>query len=139
MSLDTDRYEVVRGTGEQGPFAELWDRARAPGGLALEFRQSEDGHFTLTGYTIDIPWSAAHNFLIEALSYARLGSAGALPEEPDYYRTFCNALLGLIDDAETANYDQDGLAHLREASEYFQSDWRTIHQSHRETGEDSSG
>ena len=46
--------------------------------------------------------------------------------EPDYYRSFCNALLGLIDDAEICSYDSDGLAHLREASEYFESHWRTV-------------
>ena len=45
-------------------------------------------------------------------------------DKPDYYRMFCNGLLGMIDDAETCGYDSDGLKHLREASEYFESHWR---------------
>ena len=49
-----------------------------------------------------------------------------MDEEPDYYRMFCNALRGLIDDAEMCGYDSDGLTHLREASEYFESHWRIV-------------
>lgn len=60
-----------------------------------------------------------------------------MTEKPDYYRSFCNALLGPIDDAEIGNLDSDGLAHLREASEYFESDWRTIQHARRAAGEDS--
>ena len=62
-----------------------------------------------------------------------------MAEEPDYYRMFCNALLGLIDDAETCGYDPDGLAHLSEASEYFESHWRIIQNSRRGTAEDTTG
>lgn len=47
--------------------------------------------------------------------------------EIDYYAGFLNALAGLIDDAEMSGYDADGLACLREASEYFRSDYRILH------------
>jgi hypothetical protein len=49
-----------------------------------------------------------------------------MADEQDYYRCFCNAVLGLIDDAEMSGYAADGIEHLREASEYFESDWRTL-------------
>lgn len=48
----------------------------------------------------------------------------AMENEPDYYAMFLNALAGLIDDAELQRWDQDGVAHLREATDYFRSDYR---------------
>lgn len=40
------------------------------------------------------------------------------------YAAFLNGLLGAIDDAELAGFDQDGIAQLREAYEFFSSDLR---------------
>lgn len=45
----------------------------------------------------------------------------------DYYAFFFNGLAGLIDDAEQAGYDEDGIAHLREAYEFFGSEYRIRH------------
>jgi hypothetical protein len=49
-----------------------------------------------------------------------------MADEQDCNRSFCNALLGLIDDAEMDGYAADGIEHLRQASEYFESDWRPL-------------
>lgn len=49
------------------------------------------------------------------------------PDRPDYHAGFLIALAGMIDDAEMSNYDRDGIAHLREASEYFWSEYRLLH------------
>jgi len=65
MTKEPERYEIVRGHGEHGSFAELWDRTRAPGGLVLEIRMSENGEATLTGYGDDVPWSVARRFISE--------------------------------------------------------------------------
>lgn len=40
------------------------------------------------------------------------------------YAAFLNGILGMIDDAELAGFDQDGIAQLREAYEFFSSDFR---------------
>jgi len=40
------------------------------------------------------------------------------------YAAFLNGLLGTIDDAELSGFDQDGIAQLREAYEFFSSDLR---------------
>ncbi|MCY1672706.1 hypothetical protein OVA07_17035 [Novosphingobium sp. SL115] len=40
------------------------------------------------------------------------------------YAAFLNCVLGTIDDAELSGFDQDGIAHLREAYEFFSSDYR---------------
>lgn len=40
------------------------------------------------------------------------------------YAAFLNGILGTIDDAELSGFDQDGIAHLREAYEFFSSDYR---------------
>jgi hypothetical protein len=42
-----------------------------------------------------------------------------MASESDYYAMFLNGLAGLIDDAEMSGYDPDGIAHLREANEFF--------------------
>ena len=42
----------------------------------------------------------------------------------DYYEIFLNGLVGLIDDAEMSGWDEDGIIHLREAEQYFRSDYR---------------
>ena len=47
-----------------------------------------------------------------------------MADKPDYYAIFLNALEGLIDDAEMSGYDSDGIGHLREASEFFRSEYR---------------
>jgi hypothetical protein len=47
-----------------------------------------------------------------------------MASESDYYAMFLNGLAGLIDDAEMSGYDPDGIAHLREANEFFRSDYR---------------
>ena len=46
-------------------------------------------------------------------------------DDYDYYVGFLNGLAGLIDDAEMCGYDADGIAQLREASEFFWSEYRT--------------
>jgi nitroreductase len=46
--------------------------------------------------------------------------------EPDYYAGFLNGILGMIDAAQMAGYDADGIAQLREASEFFESDYRIL-------------
>jgi nitroreductase len=58
----------------------------------------------------------------QALFRNALGQAG----EPDYYRGFLNGILGMIDVAQMAGYDADGIAQLREASEFFESDYRIL-------------
>lgn len=40
------------------------------------------------------------------------------------YAAFLNGLLGTIDDAELSGFDEDGIAQLREAYEFFSSDLR---------------
>lgn len=49
--------------------------------------------------------------------------------DADYYAIFINALRGLIYDAELSNYEQNGIVHLREALEYFSSDYRILNQT----------
>ena len=56
-------------------------------------------------------------------------------DEPDYYMMFLNGLAGLIDDAEMCGYDADGIAQLREASEFFWSDYRILQHVRREAAE----
>ncbi|HEY0594266.1 hypothetical protein [Sphingopyxis sp.] len=56
-------------------------------------------------------------------------------ELPDYYAIFLSELAGLIDDAEMSGWDEDGIAHLREADEYFRSDYRIKQQAQREAAE----
>lgn len=48
------------------------------------------------------------------------------------YAAFLNGLLGTIDDAELSGFDQDGIAELREAFEFFSSDLRIRRQSEDE-------
>ena len=47
-----------------------------------------------------------------------------MTDQPDSYAMFLNALDGLIDDAEMSGWDGDGLTNLREAREFFSSDYR---------------
>ncbi|HET6526572.1 hypothetical protein [Sphingopyxis sp.] len=58
-----------------------------------------------------------------------------MSELPDYYAIFLNGLAGLIDDAEMSGWDEDGIAHLREADEYFRSDYRIRQQAQQEAAE----
>ena len=53
-------------------------------------------------------------------------------DEPDYYIMFLNSLEGLIDSAEMSGYDADGIAQLREASEFFWSDYRILQHTRAE-------
>jgi len=53
----------------------------------------------------------------------------------DYYATFLNGLAGLIDDAQMSGWDEDGIIHLREAEEYFQSDYRIRRLAEQEAAE----
>lgn len=54
--------------------------------------------------------------------------------EADYYGRFLTGLAGLIDDAEMSGFDRDGIAHLREANEYFRSDYRILHPESENAG-----
>ncbi len=58
-----------------------------------------------------------------------------MSKQPDYYAMFLNALAGLIDDAEMSGWDEDGLTHLREAQEFFRSDYRIRAHAAREAAE----
>ena len=69
--LASPTYEIIRGDGPSGSFVELWDRSLAPGGLAFEVVQSEDGVLTLTGHNVGIPIETAATFIEEALAYLR--------------------------------------------------------------------
>ena len=53
-------------------------------------------------------------------------------DEPDYYMMFLNGLAGMIDEAELAGYDADGIAQLQEASEFFWSDYRILQHARAE-------
>jgi hypothetical protein len=55
-----------------------------------------------------------------------------MSSEPDYYASFLNGLAGLIDDAELSGWDENGIAHLREADEFFRSDYRIRQHEKRE-------
>jgi hypothetical protein len=55
-----------------------------------------------------------------------------MTDQPDFYAMFLNALNGLIDDAEMSGWDADGLTSLREAHEFFSSDYRIRQQSQNE-------
>jgi hypothetical protein len=55
-----------------------------------------------------------------------------MTDQPDFYAMFLNALDGLIDDAEMSGWDGDGLTNLREAREFFSSDYRVRKQSQNE-------
>lgn len=67
--IDDTRYEVVRVDGPDGGIVELWDRALAPGGLALEVLQRDDGPTVLTGHGISVPLEVAEAFLLAARGY----------------------------------------------------------------------
>ena len=73
MSSGSERYEIVKGTGPDNEFVELWDRSLAPGGLAFEAVADEDGAMTVTGYQVAVPFTVFEAFLEEARSY--LGAA----------------------------------------------------------------
>jgi len=63
------RYEVVRGTGPDGAFVELWDRSLAPGGLAFEVIADGDGSVTVTGYQVSAPFEVVEKFIEESRTY----------------------------------------------------------------------
>jgi hypothetical protein len=62
------RYEVIRGFHDDA-FAELWDKALAPAGLAFLMRRSPEGLITLTGFDVDVPLEVFQQFFTEALAY----------------------------------------------------------------------
>ena len=67
------------------------------------------------------------------------GSKVGLDQERDDYRGFCNGLSGMIEDAQMGGYDSDGVALLQEASEYFESHWRTIKHARDQEAERHEG
>jgi len=58
-----------------------------------------------------------------------------MSDTPDYYAIFLNAISGLIDDAEMLGWDEDGIAQLREANEFFRSDYRIRRQAEQDAAD----
>ncbi len=68
---DADRFEIVKGSGPDGRFAELWDRSLAPAGLAFEAVEASDGSVTVIGYRVAAPLSEVERYIFEAKAYLR--------------------------------------------------------------------
>ena len=69
MDRRTARYEVVKGSGPDTSFIELWDRALAPGGLAFEAVLDADGGVTVFGHGVAVSIGELDAFLAEAKAY----------------------------------------------------------------------
>jgi hypothetical protein len=67
MNSEGERYDIIKGTGPDNAFVELWDRSLAPGGLAFEAVAAEDG-------VVTVPFTVFEAFLRDARSYLRASS-----------------------------------------------------------------
>jgi hypothetical protein len=65
MSDGMERYEILRCFGPEEITVELWDRTRAPVGLAFELISRNAGDAVLVGYDIEVPWNVVCRFLEE--------------------------------------------------------------------------
>ena len=69
MGSRDERFEIVKGTGAEEAFVELWDRALAPGGLAFEAAATDEGTISITGHRLPVDLATLERFLAEAKAY----------------------------------------------------------------------
>jgi hypothetical protein len=65
----TDRFEIVKGSGPNERFVELWDRSQAPAGLAFEAIEASDGTIAVIGYRVAAPLGEIERYIGEAKAY----------------------------------------------------------------------
>jgi hypothetical protein len=66
-----DRFEIVKGSGPDERFVEIWDRSLAPAGLAFEAVEASDGSIKVMGYRVAAPLSEIERYIFEAKAYLR--------------------------------------------------------------------
>jgi len=66
---DVERFEIVKGTGPEERFVELWNKSLAPAGLTIEAIESSDGTVSVIGYQVAAPMSEIERFISEAKAY----------------------------------------------------------------------
>ncbi|MBS0360249.1 MAG: hypothetical protein JSR98_02620 [Proteobacteria bacterium] len=53
--------------------------------------------------------------------------ADATDKDAEYYGYFMTGLMGLMDDAQLASYDAEGIRHLRAARQLFSAEFQRRH------------
>lgn len=66
--MDAERWDVIRGSGPDGGFIELWDRSLAPEGLAFEAFETSNGGVAVIGHGVQVPLAVVAEFMELAVS-----------------------------------------------------------------------
>lgn len=69
MRGDAERWEILRGIGQDDTMVELWDRSLAPKGMAFEMVAYENGRIIVTGYNVPVPFDEFERFLAQGREY----------------------------------------------------------------------